>query len=60
MDPLDLIIAELKKLPKKAVVADFGCGEARLAKSVHRATVHSFDLVAVNDKVVHRVFGPKS
>ena len=53
MDPLDLIIAELKKLPKKSVVADFGCGEARLAKSVHRATVHSFDLVAANDKVVH-------
>ena len=52
MDPLDLIIAELKKLPKKAVVADFGCGEARLAESVHRATVHSFDLVAANDKVV--------
>jgi len=52
LDPLDLIIAEVKKLPKKAVVADFGCGEARLAQSVHRATVHSFDLVAANDKVV--------
>jgi len=52
LDPLDLIIAELKKLPKKAVVADFGCGEARLAESVHRATVHSFDLVAANHKVV--------
>ena len=51
LDPLDLIIAEVKKLPKKAVVADFGCGEARLAQSVHRATVHSFDLVAANDKV---------
>ena len=51
MDPLNLIIAEVKKLPKKAVVADFGCGEARLAQSVHRATVHSFDLVAANDKV---------
>ena len=53
MDPLDLIIAEVKKLPKKAVVADFGCGEARLAQSVHRATVHSFDLVAANDKVAY-------
>merc|ERR1719220_1810796 len=52
LDPLDLIIAEVKKLPKKAVVADFGCGEARLAQSVHRATVHSFDLVAANEKVV--------
>jgi len=52
LDPLDLIIAEVKKLPKKAVVADFGCGEARLAQNVHRAAVHSFDLVAANDKVV--------
>merc|ERR1719331_2400852 len=52
LDPLNLIIAEVKKLPKKAVVADFGCGEARLAQSVHRATVHSFDLVAANEKVV--------
>ena len=60
LDPLDLIIAELKKLPKKAVVADFGCGEARLAESVHRATVHSFDLVAANHKVIHRFFGPVS
>ena len=51
LDPLDLIIAEVKKLPKKAVVADFGCGEARLAQCVHRATVHSFDLVAAHDKV---------
>ena len=43
---------KVKKLPKKAVVADFGCGEARLAQSVHRATVHSFDLVAANAKVI--------
>merc|ERR1719266_21474 len=34
LDPLDLIIAEVKKLPKKAVVADFGCGEARLSRLV--------------------------
>lgn len=37
---------------KKPVVADFGCGDARLAMHLKKtATVHSFDLVAVNDLV---------
>ena len=36
--------------PKEHIIADFGCGEARLAESVPQK-VHSFDLVAVNDKV---------
>jgi ubiquinone/menaquinone biosynthesis C-methylase UbiE len=38
-------------LPRGAVVGDFGCGEAKLARSV-RHKVHSFDLVAPNDHVV--------
>lgn len=33
------------------MVADFGCGEARLAKEV-KNKVHSFDFVAANDLVV--------
>ena len=53
---LIITFIKVKKLPKKAVVADFGCGEARLAQSVHRATVHSFDLVAANDKVSPDIF----
>lgn len=36
---------------KNLVIADFGCGEAKLASSVPQ-TVHSFDLVAANDSVV--------
>lgn len=40
-----------RKLPKKLVVADFGCGEGRLAKSVPHK-VHSFDLVAAHDHIV--------
>ena len=32
------------------MVADLGCGEARLARSVPN-TVHSFDLVAANERV---------
>ena len=37
--------------PKDAVVADFGCGEGRLALSVPQK-VHSFDLVSRADHVV--------
>ena len=33
------------------MVADLGCGEAQIAASVPQH-VHSFDLVAVNDRVV--------
>lgn len=32
------------------IVADLGCGEAKLAQSV-KNKVHSFDFVAVNDQV---------
>ncbi|CCI42634.1 unnamed protein product [Albugo candida] len=50
INPLDIFIDYIKKHPN-AVVADFGCGEARLAQSVPNR-VHSFDLVAPNDHVV--------
>lgn len=44
VNPLDTFIDYVKRHPK-AVVADFGCGDARLAESVPN-TVHSFDLVS--------------
>ncbi|KAG5176320.1 methyltransferase-domain-containing protein [Tribonema minus] len=47
--PLDVIIRWLKKYPK-AVIADFGCGEARLAQTVPNRC-HSFDLCAPNAHV---------
>eukprot|EP00746_Dinoflagellata_sp_MGD_P066081 gnl/MRDRNA2_/MRDRNA2_27434_c0_seq1.p1 gnl/MRDRNA2_/MRDRNA2_27434_c0~~gnl/MRDRNA2_/MRDRNA2_27434_c0_seq1.p1 ORF type:complete len:412 (+),score=91.64 gnl/MRDRNA2_/MRDRNA2_27434_c0_seq1:114-1349(+) len=51
-DPLDDIIKWAKtEMPTDYVIADFGCGEARLAASLPSQTVHSFDLVAVNDRV---------
>ncbi|KAJ8906546.1 hypothetical protein NDN08_003039 [Rhodosorus marinus] len=49
-NPLDDIIRMVKKQPSYYVVADFGCGEARLATEV-KQRVHSFDLVAVNENV---------
>lgn len=50
VNPLDRVISYIKALPESYVIADFGCGEARLAQSVPN-TVHSFDLVAVNSHV---------
>lgn len=49
-DPLDRVIADARSLPPSTVIADMGCGRARLARSVpHR--VHSFDLVALDSHV---------
>ena len=50
INPLDHVIEYIKSLPYHMVIADFGCGEARLARSVPH-TVHSFDLVACNSYV---------
>jgi len=50
LDPLNNIIADCLRLDDEAVIADFGCGEARLARSVENK-VYSFDLVALNDRV---------
>lgn len=47
VNPLDNVIAYIKSLPHDMVIADFGCGVAKLAQSVPH-TVHSFDLVACN------------
>lgn len=50
-NPLDRIIDYVKSLPHSFIVSDFGCGEAKLAQSVPQR-VHSFDLVAINDRVI--------
>lgn len=49
-NPLERVISYVKQLPAASIVADFGCGEAKLAQSVPQR-VHSFDLVACNDRV---------
>ena len=49
VNPLDIIIEKLQQLPPGQIVADFGCGEAKLAQTLQEVhTVHSFDLVAGN------------
>ncbi|XP_045204422.2 uncharacterized protein NMB1333-like [Mercenaria mercenaria] len=49
-NPIDVIIEKLQAKPKHLILADFGCGDAKLARSVPNK-VHSFDLVALNDHV---------
>ena len=48
---MDIFIKELRASKLPLVIGDFGCGDAMLAKSLPHFTVHSFDLVAVNDFV---------
>lgn len=57
VNPLDKVIKRIRKrlLKKKRpmVIADMGCGEPRIAEELasDTVTVHSFDLVAVNELV---------
>lgn len=46
-----MAIAWLQNKPASWSVADFGCGDAKLAAQVVQK-VHSFDLVAANERVV--------
>ncbi|PBC29056.1 Ribosomal RNA-processing protein [Apis cerana cerana] len=50
LNPLDVIISSIKKIPKQYIIADFGCGEARLAATVPHK-VHSFDFISLNKNV---------
>ena len=53
VDPLNKIISSVMKISGNPVIADFGCGEAKLAKSMQGSgtTVHSFDLAKINEFV---------
>ncbi|XP_075193852.1 ribosomal RNA-processing protein 8 isoform X3 [Anomaloglossus baeobatrachus] len=50
VNPITEIIKYIKHRPSSLEIADFGCGDALLARSV-RNRVHSFDLVALNEHV---------
>uniref|UniRef100_A0A8C1VEG6 Ribosomal RNA-processing protein 8 n=1 Tax=Cyprinus carpio TaxID=7962 RepID=A0A8C1VEG6_CYPCA len=47
-NPVDSIISYICKKPASLVVADFGCGDCKIARSV-KNKVHSFDLAPVCD-----------
>ncbi|XP_017114052.1 ribosomal RNA-processing protein 8 [Drosophila elegans] len=50
-NPLNRIIKTIKKVPKTAIIGDFGCGEGKLAQSVPNK-VYSMDLVAARGDII--------
>lgn len=51
VNPVDVIIDSLRSMPNTTVIADLGCGEAKIARTLTDKKVHSFDLKALNDQV---------
>ncbi|XP_051253642.1 ribosomal RNA-processing protein 8 [Dicentrarchus labrax] len=49
-NPVDDIISYIRQKPSSLVVADFGCGDCKIARSV-KNKVHSFDLAATCELV---------
>uniref|UniRef100_A0A4W5MVE5 Ribosomal RNA-processing protein 8 n=1 Tax=Hucho hucho TaxID=62062 RepID=A0A4W5MVE5_9TELE len=49
-NPVDAIISYIRHKPASLVVADFGCGDCKIALSV-KNKVHSFDLALICDRV---------
>ncbi|KAI9255319.1 methyltransferase-domain-containing protein [Sporodiniella umbellata] len=47
-NPVNIMIDQLARLPKKTVIADLGCGDAMIAQTLTEHGVLSFDLVAKN------------
>jgi len=50
-NPVSVIISQLRRLPLTTVIADFGCGDAKIAHALKKHTVHSFDLVSTDPLV---------
>lgn len=48
-NPVDRVIKQLVKVDANLVIADLGCGEAKIARRFKERTVHSFDLVKPED-----------
>ncbi|KAJ3042740.1 25S rRNA (adenine645-N1)-methyltransferase [Rhizophlyctis rosea] len=52
-NPIDIFIDYLRHQPTDTVVADMGCGEGKIAQTLHdRMQIHSFDLAAPNEHIV--------
>ncbi|XP_018520902.1 ribosomal RNA-processing protein 8 isoform X2 [Lates calcarifer] len=49
-NPVDTIISYIQQKPSSLVVADFGCGDCKIARNV-KNKVHSFDLAATCELV---------
>ncbi|KAL5250090.1 hypothetical protein ACHWQZ_G015980 [Mnemiopsis leidyi] len=51
VNPVDRILQIIQKLGEDKVIADFGCGDAKIAQTLQNA-VFSFDLVKHNEHVI--------
>jgi ribosomal RNA-processing protein 8 len=51
INPVDRIIDRIKKNGEDKVIADFGCGDAKIAQTLQNA-VFSFDLIKHNEHVI--------
>ena len=50
VNPVTVLIKHVRKrVPRKHVIADLGCGDAKIAAAVQN-TVHSFDLIKHNER----------
>jgi hypothetical protein len=49
--PYEEIIKRIKELSPRLQIGDFGCGEAQIAQAFGKERVHSFDFVAIDEKV---------
>ena len=53
VNPVTVLIKHVRKrVPRKHVIADLGCGDAKIAAAVQN-TVHSFDLIKHNERLVN-------
>jgi superfamily II DNA or RNA helicase len=50
--PYEEIIKRINELSPMLQVGDFGCGEAKIMEAFGPGRVHSFDHIAINDKVI--------
>lgn len=51
-NPVDVLIDQLRVKPANTIIADLGCGDAKIAHVLTKYKILSFDLVAKNEKVV--------
>ncbi|KAI7862950.1 methyltransferase-domain-containing protein, partial [Spinellus fusiger] len=52
VNPVDVILEQLSQMPEGTVIADLGCGDAKIGHTLTKQNVLSFDLIAKNSRVI--------
>ncbi|XP_054723039.1 uncharacterized protein LOC129232982, partial [Uloborus diversus] len=52
INPVDVIIKDIQKLSPNTIIADLGCGDAKISQNFPDRTVHSFDIIALNKNII--------